>query len=138
MTLLDQLREWRELLAGLGVGAVTAAGAVLGVRRLQSRERLQATRDRVESTFTVELGNERASAVLDVRQALNERAELLAANARLQALATHQAGELERQARAFASWRRLVLRHDPKAAEWLPSSIIGLDQAPPASSSSSS
>jgi len=124
VTLLDQLREWRELLAGLGVGAVTAAGAVLGVRRLQSRERLQATRDRVESTFTVELAN--------------ERAELLAANARLQALATHQAGELERQARAFASWRRLVLRHDPKAAEWLPSSIIGLDQAPPASSSSSS
>lgn len=133
MTLLEALREWRELLAGLGVGAVSAAGAVLGVRRLQSRERLQATRERIESTFTEELASERAGAVLELRKALNDRAQLLAANARLQALADHQAGELERQARAFASWRRLVLRHDPRAAEWLPSSIIGLDRAPPAS-----
>jgi hypothetical protein len=125
---IDQLRELGGWLVG---GGVTLAGAVALLRRQLSRDRLAATRDRAESTFTEDLAAERTEAVRLARLAIDERGTLLAANARLQALSEHQARELERLGREFSSWRRLVLRHDPRAAEFLPSSLAGLDRSRP-------
>ena len=126
--MLEQLRELAAWVAG---GGITIAGAVALLRRQASRDRTQANEDRVQSRFTDELALERTEAVRLARLATNERASLLAANARLQALSEHQAKELERLAREFASWRRLVLRHDPKAAEFLPSTLAGFDRSRP-------
>lgn len=127
-TLTEQLRDAAGYLVG---GGVTVAGAVALLRRQASKDRTQANEDRVQSRFTDELALERTEAVRLARLAIDERATLLAANARLQALSEHQARELERLAREFASWRRLVLRHDPRAAEFLPSTLAGLDRTRP-------